>query len=76
MGEGVGRQVPSRSLGARSLRTAGQPDPTSLTLGSLILPGMGCISAQGPGPHCGWIAPSGKEAPQSSLLPWGNGSWG
>lgn len=61
MAEGVGRQVPSRSLGARSLRTARQPDPKSLTPGSRILPGMGCISAQGPGPHCGgWHLPGNR----------------
>lgn len=85
MGEGVGRQVPARSLGARS-RT--EPSNSLTTRADVPhpglpreLPGMGCISARGPGPHCRWTALTQEGASScqptgdSAALPPSLGEW-
>lgn len=85
MGEGVGRQVPARSLGARS-RT--EPSNSLTTRADVPhpglpreLPGTGCISARGPGPHCRWTALTQEGASScqptgdSAALPPSLGEW-
>lgn len=57
IGEGVGKQVPARSVGA------GGPSDSLIARARVPhpglpgeLPGTGCVSAQGPGPCCRWRA--------------------
>lgn len=63
-----------REAGAQQVPGSQEPKGSSTTRpevphpGLRILPGMGCISAQGPGPHCGgWHLPGNRlHSPPSS----------